>query len=119
MVTFSVIQLVRNSRALQSGSSRVPVYNIAEVVAGPIPRPKVLCVQLLTNSSSSTFFSLSTVKLEFSQRERLNRLVNLQSLIQDHENMLSDLIRSIDKHFEDDRLFPLVGNAGFHPEGPA
>lgn len=39
----------------------------------------------------------------------VSRLVNLQSLIQDHENTLSDLIRKMDKHFEDDPVFPLVG----------
>lgn len=36
------------------------------------------------------------------------RLVNLHSLIQDHERTLSGLVQKTDKHFEDDIIFPLV-----------
>ncbi len=36
------------------------------------------------------------------------RLVNLQSLIRDHEMSLLDLVQKIDKHLEEDRVFPLV-----------
>ncbi|KAF9454951.1 hypothetical protein P691DRAFT_799958 [Macrolepiota fuliginosa MF-IS2] len=39
--------------------------------------------------------------------QQLFELVNLQSLIKDHESTLSDLIQKIDKHFDDDPVFPL------------
>ncbi|KXN87542.1 hypothetical protein AN958_08476, partial [Leucoagaricus sp. SymC.cos] len=39
--------------------------------------------------------------------QQLFELVNLQALIVDHENTLSNLVQRIDKHLEDDHVFPL------------
>lgn len=52
--------------------------------------------------------------MNMSQIRRSSRLVNLHSLILDHERTLSGLIQKTDKHFEHDIISPLVSSSTFN-----